>query len=87
MQQTLFEIGAVIGATLSGLLALAIVDENFRFWPGKGSWQSLTCYGAGVRRYGRKVARFYDWSHGFALLKQAAREREAAKEARLSVAL
>lgn len=42
MPQPLFEFGAVIGLTLSGLLACTIGNDGFRFWPtpGKGTWQS-----------------------------------------------
>jgi protein-S-isoprenylcysteine O-methyltransferase Ste14 len=43
MPQTFFEIGALIGVTLSSLLACTIVNDRLRLWPtpGKGSWQSL----------------------------------------------
>ncbi len=41
-------------------------------------------YGADYKRYRRVVARFYNWRHGVAVLRQEAlRAREAVKEARL----
>ena len=47
MPQLLLVIGAVIGLTLSGLLALTIANRSFSFWPtpGKGSWQSFVFWG------------------------------------------
>ncbi len=47
MSEQLFVLGAIVGVTLSGLLACTIVNDKLRFWPtpGKGSWQSLLFWG------------------------------------------
>ncbi len=47
MQQPLLVIGALIGLTLSGLLACTVGNKRLRFWPtpGKGSWQSFVFWG------------------------------------------
>jgi protein-S-isoprenylcysteine O-methyltransferase Ste14 len=47
MPDTLFELGIVLGVTLSGLLLLTVASEKFQFWPtpGNETWQGLLFWG------------------------------------------
>lgn len=64
---------------IASLLALCFVLMAF----AEERWLE-SAYGADYRRYRCEVARFYNWRHGVALIKQEVmRVKEAAREARL----